>query len=49
MAQDMYDSLKMWDTTLMTHIDIQLAEITMKEFQIVTKIMEGSETEYEGR
>jgi len=39
----------MWDTTLMTHIDIQLADQSLKEMHNMVRILEGSQTEYEGR
>lgn len=39
----------MWDTSLLTQIDIQVAEMAIKEYHNVIRIMEGGEVEYQGR
>lgn len=49
MQQELYDSLKMWDTSLMTNIDIQVAELSLIELKKVICFLEGSAVEYEGR
>lgn len=46
---ELYDTLKPYDLTVMTHIDSQTALVALKEFRRVMKIMEGAEVEYEGR
>ena len=39
----------MWDTTLMTQIDIQVAEFGIEEIRRVQNFMSGTKIEYEGR
>ena len=39
----------MWDTTLMTQIDIQVAEFGIEEIRRVQNFMSGKKIEYEGR
>lgn len=41
MQQDLYDGLKMWDVTMLTFIDIQVAEFSMLEFRKVINLQEG--------
>lgn len=38
---ELYDGLQMWDSTLLTQIDIIVAELALKEFQHGIKISEG--------
>ena len=47
--QELYDALKPYDTSIMTYIDIQVAELSIEEYRKVLKYMEGSEVEYVGR
>jgi hypothetical protein len=49
MQQELYDSLKVWDVTLMTQIDIQVAELCLEDLRLQIKIQEGQEPSYEGR
>lgn len=49
MHQELYDGLQMWDSTLMTQIDIQVAELSMKELRRIISIQDGSVVEYQGR
>lgn len=47
--QELYDTLKPYDPTVMTYIDSQVSVKALAEFRRVVKIMEGAEVEYEGR
>ena len=48
-ANELYDTLKPHDPTIMTYIESHIAQCAMKEFRQVLKFMEGAEEEYEGR
>lgn len=49
MQQELYDGLKMWEPTLLTQVDIQVAELSMQELRRVISVQEGSLVEYQGR
>ena len=48
-SQELHDALKPFDPTIMTYIDAHVAKAALEEFRRVQEVMEGSETEYEGR
>ena len=39
----------MWEPSLLTAIDTQVAEVSLREFRECVSILEGDKTEYEGR
>ena len=47
--QELYDALKPHDNSIMTYIDMHVAECSIQEYRRVLKFMDGSEVEYTGR
>lgn len=49
MQQELYDTLKCWEPVMMVHVDIQVAEQSMKEIKRILSIQDGTKVEYAGR